>query len=88
MAVYQDKNAGWAIDYPLYASGNDTCIKSSDHNWYGGADGDDQGGDARWSFRNRARQVVWDAQGNTTSTISLSGLPNIKLSNPTPISLG
>jgi hypothetical protein len=82
MAVYSDKAAAWAIDWPLYASGGDNYIKASDHNWYAGADGDNNGGDARWRFWNRARQVRWDAPGNMTGTISLSDLPNIHLCKP------
>ena len=82
MTVDSNKENALAIDYPLYASGGATYIKASDHDWYGGADGGDEGGDARWRFWNRARQIVWDSAGSTTSTISLQGLPNIKLCQP------
>jgi hypothetical protein len=82
MAVYNDKNAAWGIDYPLYAYGGDTYIKASENNWYAGADGDNTGGDARWRFWNRARQIIWDAPGNTTGTISLHDQRNVKLCKP------
>lgn len=83
MTVNADKGNAWSIDYPLYASSGETYLKNSEHDWYGGADGDDEGGDARWRFWNRARQIIWDATGQVTSTVSLKGLANVKLCKPT-----
>ena len=82
ITVSADKGGAWPIDFPLYAYGGETFLKNSEHDWYDGADGDDKGGDARWRYWNRARAIIWDTPGAMTSTISLKGLPNVKLTKP------
>lgn len=72
------------IHYPLYTSDGKTYLQArpGSSEWYAGADGGEEGGAARWRYWNRARPIVWDDPGSMTSTISLDGLPSIKLCRP------